>query len=216
MEIHILAGGPQQLLPNLENYDCEETIWIGVDRGALFLMKEGIEPHHVFGDYDSVTVSELEEIKKTGAKMHTYEKEKDATDLALALAWALEQGARKIRIFGATGGRLDHHLANIYLLLHGLEKSNSQEIELLDQQNLVFLKQPGSYTLAHDARRKYVSFIPFTTSVENITLRGFKYDLQARDVPLGSTLCISNEIIEKIATYSFSKGTLLVIRSSDN
>ena len=62
---------------------------------------------------------------------------------------------------------------------------------------------------------KYISFIPMTTSVENLTLTGFKYPLNNEHISFGSTLCISNELITNLGTYSFTKGILLVIRSAD-
>ena len=37
--------------------------------------------------------------------------------MELALNWALDKMPEKIRIFGATGGRLDHMFGNIQLLI---------------------------------------------------------------------------------------------------
>lgn len=64
---------------------------------------------------------------------------KDQTDLEIAINWALEQKPALIRIFGATGGRLDHGLANIQMLLKGLEV----EIEMciVDNKNEITVKK---------------------------------------------------------------------------
>ncbi len=58
--------------------------------------------------------------------------EKDQTDTDIALEWALEQQATKIRLFGATGGRLDHLFGNVQLLFKGKDG----QIELIDRQML--------------------------------------------------------------------------------
>ena len=47
-----------------------------------------------------------------------FKPEKDETDMEHALNWAIEQKPEKIRIFGATGGRIDHMFANIQLLIN--------------------------------------------------------------------------------------------------
>ncbi len=47
-----------------------------------------------------------------------FKPEKDETDMELALNWAIDQKPEMIRIFGATGGRLDHMFANIQLLIN--------------------------------------------------------------------------------------------------
>jgi thiamine pyrophosphokinase len=64
-------------------------------------------------------------------------------------------------------------------------------------------------------KRKYISFLPMTLAVTNLTLDGFKFPLKDRHISMGSTLCISNELISDYGTFSFSKGILLVIRSDD-
>jgi len=59
MKISIVAGGPEHLIPELKPYDLQRNhIWIGVDRGTLFLFKNGIFPQHAFGDFDSVSDDE--------------------------------------------------------------------------------------------------------------------------------------------------------------
>ena len=56
MIIHILAGGPIELLPHLESYrNQDRIIWVGVDRGVYTLLSKGIIPEMGFGDFDSVT-----------------------------------------------------------------------------------------------------------------------------------------------------------------
>ena len=56
--------------------------------------------------------------------LHIVPREKDQTDLEIAINWALEQKPALIRIFGATGGRLDHGLANIQMLLKRIRSRN--------------------------------------------------------------------------------------------
>jgi thiamine pyrophosphokinase len=62
---------------------------------------------------------------------------------------------------------------------------------------------------------KYVSFIPISHEVHGITLEGFKYPLKNCHIHLGSTLCISNELINELGTFSFHDGIILMIRSRD-
>ena len=62
---------------------------------------------------------------------------------------------------------------------------------------------------------KYISFIPISTEVKGITLEGFKYPLTGCQIGLGSTRCISNELITDCGTFSFSEGILMIIRSTD-
>ncbi|MDR7076331.1 thiamine pyrophosphokinase [Neobacillus niacini] len=215
MHINILAGGPEELLPNLNEYTGEHEIWVGVDRGVYTLIKKNIIPRIAFGDFDSVSKDEIIVIEEHVKELKRFKPEKNETDMELALNWAIEQNPGLIRVFGATGGRLDHLLANVQLLVKPLMAANDVNIFLIDKQNILSLKGPGSYKIEERVDKKYISFVPLTLSVEGITLDGFKYPLKNRHISIGSTLCISNELISDYGTFSFSEGILLVIRSND-
>lgn len=215
MNINILAGGPEEILPNLHEYSSENDIWVGVDRGVYTLINKNIKPAIAFGDFDSVSKEELQVIEGHVKEMKRYKPEKNETDMELALNWAIKQEPVLIRIFGATGGRLDHLLANVHLLVKPVLEENHVNIVLIDNQNILSLKGPGSYKIEKRADEKYISFVPLTLDVKGITLRGFKYPLKNRHISIGSTLCISNELISDYGTFSFSEGILLVIRSND-
>ncbi|WP_160720058.1 thiamine diphosphokinase [Bacillus sp. USDA818B3_A] len=215
MIINILAGGPEELLPDLTAYQESDAIWVGVDRGVFHLIRRNIIPSKAFGDFDSVTQEELSAIEDQVTGIKKYKPEKDETDMELALNWAVEQKPESIRLFGATGGRLDHLLANVHLLLTPIKANNPVNVYIIDQKNIVFIKEPGHYTIEKMASKKYISFVPLTLDVTELTLDGFKYPLKNRHISLGSTLCISNELIDDYGTFSFSKGILIVIRSND-
>ncbi|USK56972.1 thiamine diphosphokinase [Cytobacillus solani] len=215
MNINILAGGPNELLPNLERYQTDEDIWVGVDRGVFTLLSIGMKPTIAFGDFDSVTVEEMDAIEQNVDELNRFMPEKDETDMELAMDWAIEQKPDLIRVFGATGGRVDHFIANIQLLMKPLQIDQQIQVEIIDKKNIVFLRMPGKYPVKKITGFKYISFLPITMEVNGMTLEGFKYPLVDRQIPLGSTLCISNELIHDCGHFSFSKGILMVVRSND-
>ncbi|MGM0948539.1 MAG: thiamine diphosphokinase [Bacillota bacterium] len=213
--INIVAGGPKDLIPDLTGYmaTAEDVLWIGVDKGTVNLLDAGIIPDEAFGDFDSITEQERRRIEKAAPALHVYQSEKDQTDLDLALDWALEKQPDMIQIFGITGGRADHFLGNIQLLYRGV-KTNIK-IRLIDKQNHIQMFPPGEYDMEKDENKRYISFIPFSEEIHELTLNGFKYPLNKCHITLGSTLCISNELIHSRGTFSFAKGILIMIRSTD-
>lgn len=215
MIINILAGGPEDLLPDLTAYLGEDSIWVGVDRGVYHLLKRNIKPLIAFGDFDSVSSEELMFIEDRVIELKKYKPEKDETDMELAFNWALDQNPSIIRLFGATGGRLDHLFANVHLLLNQYKTKNTAHVCLIDRNNIIFIKEAGSYTIEKITTKKYISFVPLTLNIRNLTLEGFKFPLKNRHISIGSTLCISNELISDYGTFSFSEGILIVIRSHD-
>lgn len=215
MIINIVAGGPIDHLPDLTQYDGLDCVWVGVDKGVTRLLEAGIKPNIGFGDFDSVSLDELHIIKENVNQLMTYQEEKDETDTEHALQWALGQNPDKIRLFGGTGGRLDHFFANVQLIMKPALKSLSYNIEIIDKKNIIFVTYPGTYRLNKIIKKKYVSFIPVYSAVEGLTLNGFKYPLKDRYIPFGSTLCISNELLNDYGTFSFREGILMVIRSCD-
>lgn len=215
MIINLVAGGPLNLIPDFRLYEGSGVLWVGIDRGVFYLLNAGIRPALAFGDFDSVTELEMAEIEKEVTELKKFKPEKDETDMELALNWALTQNPDSIRIFGATGGRLDHLMANVQLLTKPLSLDTKIHTEIIDVNNILYIKRPGSYGIEKIEGFKYVSFLPATPSVSGLTLENFKYPLNGCHIPMGSTLCISNELISNHGTFSFSEGILLVVRSKD-
>lgn len=213
MVIHVVVGGPKELIPPLREYNGEDVIWVGVDRGVVYLLEEGITPDRAFGDFDSVTGEELDWMRERVSHLDIYPAEKNETDMELALSWAIQQKPEKIFLFGATGGRLDHMLANVQILIKSID--SQIEMSMVDTKNMIHMQAPGKYHLHINKQYPYVSFLPFTREVRGIFLDGFKYSLSNKDISWGSTLCVSNELVVEKGTYSFEEGIIIVVRSKD-
>lgn len=211
-DIYIMAGGPREHVPDVSALHKPE-IWVGVDKGIGTLFEQGIMPNIVFGDFDSIDEKSLKLIQNV--EKFEYPSEKDDTDLGLALEWALKQEPEMIRIFGNTGGRMDHTLAGVQLLLQDNLLRSRTTVQIEDESNLLTAFLPGEYTIARLDRFKYVSFFSMTPIVSDLTLHGFKYPLINKELRLGDTLCVSNELILESGHFSFTDGILLMVRSMD-
>jgi thiamine pyrophosphokinase len=214
MKIRIVAGGPEHLIPELKKYNSgSDSVWIGVDRGTFIILEQGIKPGIAFGDFDSVSEAEKETILNLDIILNEYQSEKDKTDMELALQWALDQEPEEILLFGATGGRIDHELMNIQFLYRTV--SSNADVKVVDIKNEISIRIPGMYSIEYDSSYSYISFLAFEDEVKGITLEGFKYPLQKASLQIGSSLCISNELVNKSGTYSFDSGIILMVKSRD-
>jgi len=211
--IHLVGAGPRNKTPFCTFQKNDKDIWVGVDRGSEYLLSEGIIPEAIFGDFDSISPSQLAELKEKIEHVFTYPPEKDDTDLELALKWALEKGPSKIILHCVTGGRLDHEFGSINTLVKYLNPQT--EIYIVDEVNEISVLKEGSYLFEKSNEYKYISFFSIGNEVENLTLEGFKYPLTNYLLKVGSSLCVSNEIIGKRGALSFTSGIVLVIRSKD-
>lgn len=178
------------------------------DGGARHLRQAGIKPDAIIGDMDSIDPAQLEIYSSQGVKILQYPASKDFTDTELALEYAVNLKPEAIYIWGALGGRLDHALANVFLL----EKTKTLPVKtyLIDEYCEAFLLR-GDVTLSGSEGRT-VSLIALSPQVEGITLRGFLYPLDDAILRMGESLAVSNIIIEAEAKISARSGSLLVIR----
>jgi len=110
---------------------------------------------------------------------------------------------------GALGKRIDHTLANIHILTYALEANIPCQI--LDSYNKIYLVKNRAILYKDKTHEKYISLIPLTTTVEGLTLTGFKYPLNDYSLSVGKSLGISNEIIQDAATIKLKEGILIVI-----
>lgn len=215
MNCLIVTGGDVCLdLLNEYYNDNKDLLVIAVDKGLESLYLLNIVPKHIVGDLDSVNVTILKHYQNNPQiTIHKYIPEKDYTDTDIALKLAVSLDVSNITILGATGSRIDHMLANIHVLTYALDAKIPCYI--VDTNNKIYLINDSILLRKTDAYGKYISLIPLTTSVEGLTLRGFKYPLNNYCLTIGKSLGVSNEIIEDIATIDLKLGTLIVIESKD-
>ena len=135
---------------------------------------------------------------------------KDDTDMLYGLKYALEKGYRDFRLYGATGGRFDHTLANIQCLLY--LKNHGAVGYLMDGNGMVMVLQNEEVCFRADMEG-FLSIFSLGKEAKGVTIRGLKYELEdaviTNDFPLG----ISNEFVGKEASVSVREGELVCMIS---
>ncbi|GIP02499.1 thiamine diphosphokinase [Paenibacillus sp. JNUCC32] len=206
----IFTGG--ELSTGFLNEVQEGDFIIGADRGALFLIEHGIKPDLSVGDFDSISPEQMDRVHSMSGKVIDCDPiDKNLTDTELAFELAMERSPESIMILGATGTRLDHTLANIHMLIRGLQ--HHIPCSILDENNFITLT--GSSCLVENKGFTYVSLLPLTTEVTGIYLEGFQYPLQDATLRLGQSLGVSNRLAEEKGTVRIEGGLLLIIQSKD-
>lgn len=185
---------------------------LGVDRGAVFLLQQGLQPDYAIGDFDSVTPEEFAQIKEQSKDVWSCDPiQKNETDTEMALNWALEQRPGEIVLFGVLGNRFDHSLANVHLLTKALK--SGIPCYIVDEKNEILLIDKTTFIKKN--RFPQISLLPLTSKVTGITLKGFQYPLQQATLTIGNSLGISNVLQEETGTIELAEGQLLVIKSAD-
>lgn len=193
------------------------NIVIAADAGLVIADKLSIIPDYIVGDFDTVNPLLMYKYEKDeNVKIIRFKPEKDFTDTQIAVKKAIELNSVFIHILGGTGSRLDHTIANIYLLQSALEAgidamlvSKNNRIRLIGYSRKNIIIEKSEY--------KYVSLIPLSDVVKKITTTGMKYNIENFDMYIDKqiSLGVSNEILNNNATINIAEGKLLLIESID-
>ncbi|MBQ9065034.1 MAG: thiamine diphosphokinase [Blautia sp.] len=207
----------EKLLRNRYNDEGKPAIPIAADRGLCFFMRKGLKPAIAIGDFDSMPEELFKEALRT-MKPETgfirLKPEKDVSDTHAALLECRQRGVRSCLLLGCTGTRLDHVMANLGLLAAAAKEGVKAVIE--DPHNTIFLAENEETFRKSDYEGSYISFFPLGGTVSELTLTGFRYPLQGRDLSIyDASLTVSNEIIEEEARLSFRSGILAVMITRD-
>lgn len=195
-------------------------IVIGVDAGLNAIAQLSIFPDYIVGDFDSVSNHVMEEylkgaILKNGKKpiIKEYPSHKDYTDTQIGIELAISIGATNITILGGTGTRIDHLIGNVNLLLIPLKKKIKASI--IDTYNKIYLLDSSIKVKKNELYGPYYSLLPLTEQVIGVTLKGFKYPLFEKDLYIGDSLGISNEVCDETAFIEFKEGILIATETRD-
>ena len=182
---------------------------IAADGGARHMEALGLSPNVIVGDLDSIDQGLLAKLQEEGAAVERHPAAKAATDLELAIARAVNDGATEILLIGALGGRLDQTLANLLILA---QKNWNVPLAVAEGDQLArVLRGPQLLTLTGPTGG-YVSAVALTEEVTGVTYRGLEYPLVNATLRLGSTRGVSNTLASSPAQIAIETGILLVIQ----
>ncbi len=142
---------------------------IAVDGGLIYCKAMGIRPDLIVGDFDSCPEGVLRQYEDV-PKIHLA-REKDETDLEVAIEEARKKGFEKGTVFGGWGRRIDHSLTNALLL------ARFPGVLALETENeLVFAITKKAEI--HCFAGQTMSLIPLSGPADGITTKGLKWELK--------------------------------------
>jgi thiamine pyrophosphokinase len=166
------------------------------------------------GDGDSLGASGLEALRAAGVPIELAPADKDESDTELAIVAAVASGASRLTIVGALGGtRLDHSLANVWLLAH--DALVGREAYLLDGRARIRLLSSGRHDLSGRVG-DVVSLFPFGGDAQGLTTTGLRYPLAGEPLRSGPARGLSNVREAPDAALSVRNGRVLVVEIAAN
>lgn len=208
--IFVIAGGSignaDFLRAQIDEYGPDELVC--ADGGARHVVALGLTPQVIIGDMDSLPPEMLKQFEAQGSRIIRHPQAKQETDTQLALEYAGHRHPREIRIYGGMGGRIDHALANIHLLLPLARKGIAAK--LVDEWCEVFVI--GQTTTLEGVAGQTVSLFPCSDQVQRIELTGFEYPLAGATMEMGVPYGISNRLQGDRGMIGIGSGFLVVVR----
>lgn len=206
----LLCNGPLEgdAVPRALAAARRADLIVGVDGGAARWLTLGVVPHLVTGDFDSLAPEVLAALAAGGARVHPTP-DQDFTDLDKALTHVLtEEGATEVRIFGATGGRLDHTFAVLSALVkHG---RSGADVRLVDHIGETWLVN-GAASVTDDTLLGRIVSLLALGEATGIHTTGVRWPLVGESLRPGVRDGTSNEAVETTVTVRVATGDLLLM-----
>ncbi len=178
-----------------------EDLVVAADAGFAALEEAGIRADLAVGDFDTLRYTpDRPDVVKLPA-------EKDVTDMWAAVEEGVRAGYERFHIYGGTGGRIAHTIANLQLVAHLAR--DGKRAYLFGKDTVITAVTDGSIAFPADAGG-YISVFAHGGAARGVTIRGLKYELTdatlSPDVPLG----VSNEFTGAESEIRVESGTVLI------
>lgn len=181
-----------------------DDLVIAADGGYIFHTLHNIRTDIIIGDMDS-----LEDESFTGGeKVIKLNPVKDETDMLSAVNIGIEKGCTEFHLFGGTGGRTSHTIANLQLLNY-LALKDLQGF-LYSENEIMTVIRNGSMCF-DSSKCGYISVFAADTQCEGVTEKGLKYNIEDYCMNNHFPIGVSNEFTGETSTVSVKKGSLLII-----
>ena len=189
-----------------ENYGLDfipekEDFVIAADAGFRYLRDADITPDLIVGDFDS-----LNDIPQSG-NILKFAAEKDDTVMFIALKEGIGAGYRSFHIYGGTGGRIDHTIANIQMLAYISERKMKG---CLFHKDTVLIMMENRKLIFDKGSLGYVSVFSYSEKSTGVYLRNLKYELVDATLTNSFQFGVSNELVGKESSITVENGVLLI------
>lgn len=202
MRALVLADGDFPSAPLVHELAAGADLVVATDGAADKALAIGVRPDIAIGDLDSISAEARHDL---GPARLVEDDDRDRTDLEKAVAWVLAQGCEAIDVVGFGGGRADHALANLSVLV--LFRGRAA-LRLLDDRFEVSLVDGE---VRFDAEAGTVVSLIAIGTCEGVTTENLRWNLQ--DAVLGfSPLGVHNEVVASPAVVRVRRGDLLLFR----
>jgi thiamine pyrophosphokinase len=211
--ILILANGvwkPADIGGRLQELVSRADHVLATDGALDGAVRAGIRVDTLIGDLDSIADPTNLESRFPDMEIVRHPREKDSTDLELAVDWALERSPASITLFGIAGGRLDHTLANFALLEKGLHAGIP--IAAVSGRETVRMIQ-GAVTLDAASVGDRVSLLPVSLFV-TVSTQGLQYALTSEKLFRARGRGISNVVRSLPVRIEVEAGVLAVVHAA--
>ena len=205
----IFANGD---LPDIEKARAilqNDDYIICADGGTRHASSLDLKPALVIGDMDSAESVHLQKLQADDVPIELYPRDKNETDLELAINKAIELKPKEIVIVAALGGRMDQTIANIALLAD--VRLATFDIRLDDGVEEIFCCRDQVQVKGRSG--DIVSLIPWGGEVAGIQTENLKWQLNNETLYLEKTRGISNEMTGDVASIKISTGLLLIVHT---
>ena len=206
------------------NSVLDDTDWVGpylsraaaviaADGGLRHLLSLGHRPDALIGDLDSLPPGVVAE--EAAERVIRHPRDKNETDLELALLYAVEQyPGHEVLILGGFGGRLDHMLANILVLAH--PRLLGRPIRFVNDRESAWLLAASTpdETIIHGAPGDIVSLLPLGGPAHVLATTGLRWPLRNETLSFGPARGVSNEMTAPVARVRLGAGVVLCVHVS--
>lgn len=206
-ECRMQNGGICYIIGAGEDYGLDFTpqegdLVIAADGGLDRVKAAGIKPDLIIGDFDSLgRIPEEDHV----VVLPTV---KDVTDTWAAIELGKERGYRCFWLYGCTGGRFEHTLANIQTLAN--LASDGVECRMVDRTQIITALSCGTMEFGPQ-RTGFLSVFAHTDRCTGVTLKGLKYELEDAELTNRFPLGVSNEFLGKPASVTVGAGIAILV-----
>lgn len=207
----VVAGSPEPSSPNLVARLASASDYvIAADRGARSLMAADVAPDLLCGDEDSADPTAIAWAHDSAARIERHPREKDDTDLGLAILCARNEAERRgaalrLTVTCASGGRPDHALGVWGLLARHADIAP----RLVEDGFECRVLSPGgepSWELADRVGTTFsaIALAPDTVASE----KGMRWELNRAPLEPLDDVGVSNRIVDERARVICHAGVL--------